>query len=147
VSLSEEEFLARLREVTRRYLDSVDAWETQYRKFYRVRDPGPDCVGPDLEPLHQDYLKAKKELQACVPRARQLCMRYGVKERWHAMLHLSLGAQPPQEGATTAIGRAERNFISESLAALEAASAAPAKQAAPAPESKGLCRRIRDYFF
>jgi hypothetical protein len=147
VSLSEEDFLARLREVTRRYLASVDAWEVQYQKYYRVRDPGPDCVGPDLEPLHQDYLKAKKELQACVPRARQLCMRYGVKERWQALLHISLGAQTPQEGATTAIGRAERALIAECLAALERASSKPAEAAAPAPEAKGLFQRIRDYFF
>lgn len=67
--ITDVQFLARLRESVKRYLASVDAWEAQYQKFYRVPSPGPYGVGADLEELHQDYLKARKEFQECVPRA------------------------------------------------------------------------------
>jgi hypothetical protein len=143
-------FLGRLREAVRRYLASVDAWEKQHGKFYRVPQPGPYGVSPDLEALHQDYLNARKELQECVPRARRLCHKYRLREPWQAMLHVALGAQTPQAGATTAIGRAERNLIAECLAAMEAASRGPKdapSTAQPALPRRGILRRIYDYFF
>jgi hypothetical protein len=147
--LSDEEFLSRLREHTRRYLASVDAWEAQYRKHYRVRSPGKGS--PDLEPLHQNYMKARVDLQPYVPRASRMCRRFGLKEPWQAMLHISLGTETPQTGPTTAIGRSERALISECLAALEAASSAPAAPTAPlrepAARRTGILRRIYDYFF
>jgi hypothetical protein len=148
--MAEEQFLMRLREAVRRYLGSVDAWEAQYQKFYRVPSPGPYGVSPDLEAVHQDYLSARKEFRECVPRARRLCHKYGLREPWQAMLHASLGAGTPQTGTTTAIGRAERNLIAECMAALEAAAHAP-EERAPAAETasprRGILRRIYDFFF
>jgi hypothetical protein len=141
--MSDEQFLSRLRDCTRQYLNSVDAWEAQYRKHYRVRSPAKGSA--DLEPLHQDYLKARRDLEPCVPRARRMCRQLGLKEPWQAMLHISLGSETPQTGPTTAIGRSERALISQCLAALEAASSAPA--APPAAQRSGILRRLYDFFF
>jgi hypothetical protein len=143
--MSDEQFVALLRESVRRYLASVDAWEAQYRKHYRVRSPGKPSA--DLEALHQGYLKARGDLEPCVPRARRTCRQLGLKEPWQAMLHISLGSETPQTGPTTAIGRAERALISECLAALEAAAAPPLAPREPAPKRSGIFQRLYDFFF
>jgi hypothetical protein len=147
---SELQFLARLRDSTQRYLESQDAWEAQYQRFYRVASPNRDSVSADLEPLHQNYLAARKDFQECVPRARRLCLKYGIREPWQAMLHVTLGARIPQVGATTAVGKAERIQVAKCLAELEAAAAGPVLQPLkiiPATGRRGILQRLYDYFF
>jgi len=152
--LPDAQFVERLRDVTERYLQSVDSWEAQFQKFYRVAAPGPGCVSSDLEPAHKAYLAARKDLQECLPRARRLCLRHGLRDPWGAMMHINLGAQTPQEGATTAIGKSERTLIARCLVALESASHTPTKaytpaqpEADPAPRRQGVFQRLYDYFF
>jgi hypothetical protein len=147
---SEEQFLARLRDATQRFLESLDAWEAQYQKYYRVPSPSSGSVSADLESLHQNYLDARKDLQKCVPRARRLCLKYGLREPWQAMLHIALGARTPQSGATSAIGKAERTLLAKCLADLEAASVTYAEPPTPAPvpppQPRGILQRVFDYF-
>jgi hypothetical protein len=148
--MSEEQFLARLRDATQRFLESLDAWEAQYQKYYRVPSPSPNTVSADLESLHQNYLNARKDLQKCVPRARRLCLKYGLREPWQAMLYVALGARTPQTGATTAIGKAERTLLAKCMADLEAASGTyaepPMPPPAPPPRRQGILQRVFDYF-
>jgi hypothetical protein len=147
---SEEQFLGRLRDATQRFLESLDAWEAQYQKYYRVPSPGPDRVSADLESLHQNYRNARQNLQKCVPRARRLCLKYGLREPWQAMLHIALGARTPQSGATTAIGKAERTLLAKCLADLDAASRTyaepPMPTPVPPPRRRGILQRVFDYF-
>jgi hypothetical protein len=148
---SEEQFLARLRDATRRFLEALDAWEAQYQKYYRVPSPGAGSVSADLESLHQNYLDARKDLQKCVPRARRLCLKYGLREPWQAMLHIALGARTPQSGATSAIGKAERTLLAKCMSDLEAASRTyaepPMPKAIPQPRRRGILQGVLDYFF
>jgi hypothetical protein len=147
---SEAQFLTRLRDSTQRYLESLDAWEAQYQKYYRVPSPGPGCVSADLESLHQNYLSARRDLQECVPRARRLCLKYGLRDPWQATLHIALGARTPQSGATTAIGKAERSLLAKCLADLEAAPVTyaerPKPTPVPQPQRRGILQRVLDYF-
>jgi hypothetical protein len=85
-----------------------------------------------------------------------LCLRHGLRDPWQATLHIALGAQTPQAGATTAIGKGERTLLAKCLADLEAASSAyakaPATKAAKvikaaAPSRQGIFQRVFDYFF
>jgi hypothetical protein len=149
--MTEVDFLALLRQSTERYLAAVDAWEAQYRKFYRVALPG--SVSPDIESLHQHYLAARREFEACVPRARYLCHKYELREPWQAMLHIRLGADTPQVAPSTAIGRAERSLIIECMAALESAVSAPEERPGEnraefrEAQRRGILKRFYDYFF
>jgi hypothetical protein len=147
--MQEAQFLARLRDSTERYLESLDAWEAQYQKYYRVASPGPGAVSADLESLHQSYLNARKRLQECVPRARRLCRKYQTRDPWQATLHVSLGAHTPQVGATTAIGKAERTLLAKCMLALEAASGTHSAPPTEIPQERrrGILQRVLDYFF
>jgi hypothetical protein len=147
--MPELQFLARLRDSTERYLESLDAWEAQYQKYYRVASPGPGAVSADLESLHQNHLNARKRLQECVPRARRMCLKYQTRDPWQATLHIALGAHTPQVGATTAIGKAERTLLAKCMLALEVASSTPAAplKATPEERRRGFLQRVLDYFF
>lgn len=149
--ISEAQFLSRLRDSTRRYLESLDAWEAQYQRYYRVPAPGPNSVSADIEPLHRNHLSARRELQACVPRARRMCLKYGLREPWQATLHIALGARTPLAGAASAMGRAERALLAKCLTDLEAASETYAEAPPPAPippsPPRGILQRVLDYFF
>jgi hypothetical protein len=147
--LSEVQFLTRLQDSTQKYLESVDAWEAQYQKYYRVSSPGPHRVSGDLESVQRGYLTARQDFQECVPRARRLCLKYGLRDPWQAMLHIALGAETPQAGAKTAIGRAERTLIAKCLTDLQAASCGHAEPPTedPASRPRGFLRRLHDYLF
>jgi len=148
--MTDEEFLACLRQSTEEYLATVDAWERQFRMYYRVASPGPSSVPADLESLHRDYLDARQVFQACVPRARRLCQKYELRDPWQAMLHIHLGANTPQVAATTAVGRGERNLIIECIAALESALSEPTETPTKIPSAVrrgGFFQRVYDFFF
>jgi hypothetical protein len=147
--ISDAEFVAQLRVSTQGYLQAVDAWEAAYQKYYRLASPGR--VSPDLEPLHQEYLSARKRLKHCVPRARRLCLKYTLRDPWPAILHINLGSQAPQSGAAPAIGRAERALLAQCLDHLQSACEAKAEPYTPyipesPPRPRGILQRIIDYF-
>jgi hypothetical protein len=146
--VSDAEFVAQLGSATRNYLEAVDTWEAAYRKFYRLASPLQ--VSSDLEPEFNTYLAARKRLQECLPHARRLCRRHGLRDPWAGILHIRLGARAPQTGGTSAVGQGERTLIAQCLAALEAAARmpehTPPTEEAPAPR-RGVLGRIFDYFF
>jgi hypothetical protein len=147
-------FVEQLRFATQRYLDSIDAWETAYQKYYRL--PTPGSVSSDLEAEHRDYLAARGELKRMIPNARRLCMRHSLRDPWPALMHINLESTTPQGGFTPAIGRAERGIIAKCLEDLEAASR-PVDEAVSPRESpkidtrihrgrRNIFQRIADYF-
>jgi len=58
--MSEAQFLGRLRESTERFLGALDAGEAQSRKYYRMASVNRDSVSADIEPLHREYLEARR---------------------------------------------------------------------------------------
>jgi hypothetical protein len=91
VSASEREFIARLRTAVERYLASVDRWEAAYRNYYRL--PG---YSKDLEAEEREYGACRRELEALLPRARRLCLKYDLREAFSGLLRISLGNHAPQ---------------------------------------------------
>jgi hypothetical protein len=148
-STSDAEFVEHLCALTQRYLDAIDAWEAAHQKYYRMPPPGP--VSSDLASEHEEYLAAREQLRRNLPRARQLCLKHSLRDPWPAMLHVKLGSRTPQNGAASAIGRAERKIVAQCLADLELAcriAAVPSddRPVAPPPERTGVFRKIIDYF-
>jgi len=146
--MSDADFVTLLRSATQSYLKSVDTWEAAYQRFYRLASPHQ--VSSDLEPEYHGYLAARKHLQECLPRARRLCRKHGVRDPWAGILHIRLGAGTPQSGRVTAVGQGERALIAQSLTALEAATRMPQEEAPEErvdPPPRGIWGRIVDYFF
>ncbi len=147
---SDADFVDQLRSATANYLDAIDAWETAYQKYYRVLAPG---VSSDLEPEHQAWLAARRQLERLLPNARRLCLKYSLRDPWPALLHVRLGARTPQDGFVTAIGRAERALISQCLDRLDSACRAQERAASeyapitPPPSQRNLIQRVFDFFF
>lgn len=151
--LSDREFVRQLQETVRNYLASVDGWEAAYQKFYRM--PGHVTkVSSDLEQEQRQYIDARKRLERCIPRAQQLCMRYGLRDVWSGLLRVKLGQEAPQVRYHSAIGRGERNALGEVLAELFAAVHSfeePAEEDGKTPrqeaQRRSLLRRIIDHFY
>lgn len=141
------EFVEQLRDTVQRYLQAVDEFETAHGKYYRLSSP--ERVSADLGPFHQNYLRARKELEALIPRARQLSKKHGLADPWSGLMHVRLGARAPQEGYGSAIGQGERTLIARCLAALDAESYPEASVPKPrrGTESGGVLRRLFNYFF
>ncbi len=148
---ADSQFVQQLRETTERYLRAVDAWESEYAKYYRL--PVPGQVSPDLAGFHEIYLNTRKELQRLLPEATRLCRRFGFRDVWQSILRVELGAGTPQAGSGTgAIGRGERREIDKCLDQLEEAVAAPSsglRTAGPAAPSRrrGLLGWIHEQLF
>ncbi len=144
-------FVQQLREATDRYLRAVDAWESEYAKYYRL--PVPGQVSPDLASFHEIYLNARKELQRLLPEAIRLCRRFGFRDVWQAILRVELGAGTPQSGGGGgAIGRGERREIEKCLDQLEevvSPSSAHLKTAPPdsTTRRRGLLGWIQEQLF
>ncbi len=151
VETTEPEFVEQLRLSTQRYLSAVDAWEAAYAKYYRLVRPGQ--MSSDLEPFQEDYVRAHKDLEERWPRARRMCLKYGLSDPFPVLLRVQLGANAPQAGIASAIGRAERNMAGQCLVTLEEkAQTSIAREDSPAghrrsDRPRGLLRRIYDYFF
>jgi hypothetical protein len=108
------EFVLGLRPCVARYIESIDAWEQEYRKFYRLARPFHQ-VSPDLEQAQAGYLQARQELEARIPRARRLCQRFDLRDPWPGLLRIELGAHAPQVRNASAFGRSERITVENCL--------------------------------
>ena len=125
VTTSDLEFVRQLRVLVDRYLRAIDNWETVYRKFYRM--PGTaHRPEPDLDDARRQFLAAYGEFKSAVPRAQRLGRRFGAHDPWPGLLRVHLGMDSPQLRTSSAVGRNERNTISECLVKLEHACAEPA---------------------
>jgi len=110
--VSDLEFVLELRGTVSRYLRAVDAWESAYRKFQR-RHGHQSTLTPELDQAQGEYRAARKALEAGVPRARRLGLRYGVRDPWPGLLRVSMGQ--------STLGRNERLAITDCLDQLMAA--------------------------
>ena len=151
---SDCEFVGVLREAVDGYFRAVDAWESAYRKYYRL--PGyAGKITADLENEHRGYLESRRSLESLLPRARRLSYKYGLRDPWTTLLRIDLGRYAPQERDSSAIGRTERTAVHDCLIQMQAASSGW-DNAAPAPrpemypsedESRSWLRRLVDFFY
>jgi len=133
------EFVARLRVAVEQYLAAVDRWEAAYQKYYRL--PG---TSPDLEAEEREYRERRRELEAVLPHARRLCLKYDLPQPFAPLVYVTLGEYAPQQRMASAIGRSERNAVTRVLLELE-----DACREFPTPregERPSLVRRIVNYF-
>jgi hypothetical protein len=150
---TDSDFIDALRASVDSYLAAVDAWEAEYRRFYRM--PGvPVDAHPDLAAEQQTVALRRRDFRALLPRARRLCLKYQVRDSFSGLLRLNLGQYSPQERADSAIGRSERNAIAESLIELKSASqvwteTAPddTQPTEPAAPKSSLLQRLVDFFY
>ena len=145
----ETEFIAALRQTAERFFRAVDEWETAYRKYYRLAEPGgplsSDMTGPQRE-----FDAARNALNAMVPRARGLCFKYGLRDIWTPLVHSRLGQFAPQDRHSSAISRTERATAFEILILLAEKTGSPLPgepEPAPRSDSRSPLRRLRDLFF
>lgn len=144
-------FIRDLRVSVTNYLRAVDSWESAYQRFYRLTAP-QRAVTPDLQDAHDAYVRARWEFSRRIPRTRQLCMKYNVRDSISGLLRVELGQNAPQVQNSSAIGRNERAAAAESLADLESrcveAQHESTHEAASLDDRprKGLLRRVLDYF-
>ena len=147
---SDQEFLDALRAAVLRYLASVDAWEAAYQRYYRM--PGFSAkVSSDLEPEQREFEAARRALEDLLPRARSLCQKHEMRDPFAGLLRIDLGRHAPQHRVETAIGRNERNAVTDCLVQLSDAcrvwdlpSAVPAP---PPPDKNSLIKRLVSYFY
>ena len=138
-------FVEQLRPAVERYFKSVDAWEAEHRKFYRLASP--HGVSPDLEQFQKAYLRARRDLESLIPRARQLCRKLELRDAWSGLMHIHLGGQAPQAGTGSAIGRGERSLVEQCLTAMETKTRLATIPAEPPQAPRGLIQRVRELFF
>ena len=147
---SDREFVANLRAAVDAYLSAVDRWEATFHKHYRM--PGSDKVSADMEAEHRDYSQRRRELEALLPRARRLCLKHRLRDPLGGLMRVSLGRFAPQQRTDSAIGRGERNAVSECLlelheACAEWAAESPSSDGEPKARSRSLLGRVLDYFY
>jgi hypothetical protein len=139
-------FVAALRETVERYLAAVDQWEAAYQKYYRL--PGYRArIGDDLEAEYEVYEGRRRELEAMLPRARRLCLRYGMPEPFSGLLRISLGRYSPQERMDSTIGRNERSVVAKRLVELADACREWELPAEAKREKESILRRIAGFFY
>jgi hypothetical protein len=125
----------------------VDDWETAYRKYYRLPDPRGKTPS-DLVEQQAAYDAARASLAALIPRARGLSFRHGLRDPWTGLMRLTLGQTTPQDRYSSALSRAERTNAIECLLELaEAYADIPQAEKEPREESRGLLRRLLDFFY
>lgn len=151
---SDSDFVDALRASVDSYLAAVDAWETAYRRFYRM--PGvPVEAHPDLAPELSAIDQQRRKLESLVPHARRLCLRHEVRDSFSTLLRLNLGVYAPQERTDSAIGRAERNAVAESLIELKSATqnfAEPSGESGSGrpeaePRKGSILQRLINFFY
>jgi len=148
------EFIQELKACVARYLAAVDAWESEYHRYYRLARPH-STVSPDLEEAQSAYVSARRELEVLIPRARRLCAKFEQRDPWPGLLRIQLGAHAPQTKIASAFGRSERITIADCLANLELQCAdqelktetlpIPEPEMAP-KQPRNLLQRVIDYF-
>jgi len=133
------QFVAALRLAVERYLAAVDRWEAAYQKYYRL--PG---YSPDLADEQREYRERRRELEALLPNARRLCLKYDLPQPFAPLVYVTLGEFAPQERTASSIGRSERNAVTKVLLDLEVACRGWAEPRES--ERPSLLRRIAHYF-
>jgi hypothetical protein len=153
--VTDHEFALELQEALREYLEAVDAWEAEFQKYYRMPDRG-GIVSGDLREEQQRYLETRRRLEALTPRARGMCFKHGLRDPWVPLLKANLGEHAPQQRASSAISRSERNAANECVVELIAACQEWEIKAAGEPAANGetrakgpaaWLRRIVDYLY
>jgi len=134
----------RLREAVQGYLAAVDEWDAAYQKYYRLPGFGARVSG-DLEAEQRVYDTRRRELEAMVPRARRLCLKYELKEPFSGLLRISLGRYAPQQRMDPTIGRSERGAVAQCLVELQDACGEWATPPGEAEPKQSLLRRLLDY--
>jgi hypothetical protein len=110
----DREFVDTLRAAVRSYLETVDRWEAAYSRYYRMPGSAP-LLSADMEPLQRDYETQRRALELLAPRAHRLCLKHRLQNPIPGLLRVSLGAYAPQQRIDSAIGRSERNAVTECL--------------------------------
>ena len=147
--VTDQEFVAALREAVDRYLEAVDQWESAYQKYYRL--PGYHArIGDDLAAEREVYEACRAELESMLPRARRLCLRYAMPEPFSGLLRIALGRYSPQERMDSTIGRNERGVVAKRL--VELADACREwnflnAEGQPKREKESLLRKIAGFFY
>jgi hypothetical protein len=144
IPVSDREFVADLRQAVEEYFRAVDAWESAYRKYYRLPDPHGKHPS-DMTEQQTVYEAARKRLMAMAQRARGLSFRHGLRDPWTGILRSPLGQSTPQDRYSSAISRAERTQTIECLLVLAEAYAELPQVEPPPPRS--LLRRLLDFFY
>lgn len=146
--VSDLDFLEALRAAVNRYLGAVDQWEAAYQKYYRL--PGYASKAGDLAAEEREYNLRRSELEAFLPRARRLCLKYEIDNPFSGLLRITLGRFSPQQRLDSAIGRNERSRVTKSLLELTDA----CREWAPdtwsterGREKESLIHRLVNYFF
>jgi hypothetical protein len=143
---SDLEFVLELRRTVTRYLNAVDGWEFAFRSFSNRRGY-QSGLSPELDRAQAEFRAARKELEAAVPRARRLGLKYGARDVWTGLLRVAMGQ--------TTIGRNERAAIIACLDHLMAASKDEVdSQGSPDETSDGMSsrrlppwlERVKNYF-
>src|SRR5215469_12704449 len=117
---SDSEFVDSLRSAVDGYLSAIDAWEAEFRRFYRM--PGvPVGSHPELAAELREVGARRRALEALYPHARRLCLKHQVRESFSGLLRINLGQYAPQERSDSAIARSERNAVAQSLIELKTA--------------------------
>jgi hypothetical protein len=144
VNSSDREFVARLRLAVEAYLGAVDKWEAAFQNYYRL--PG---YSNDLEAEHREYSACRRELEALLPHARRLCLKYELRDAFSGLVRISLGRYAPQVRNDSAISRSERNAVAECLVDLSAACQEWTEESDRLPQQgKGsLLQRIVGFFY
>src|ERR1017187_4515442 len=103
-----------------------------------------------METEHRDYSQRRRELEALLPRAWRLCLKHRLRNPLPGLMRVYLGQFAPQQRTDSAIGRGERNAVSECLLELHEACAdwvadAPPSDQKPKPRSRSLLSRVIAY--
>ncbi len=148
--ISDWEFVSGLRQCVLDYLDAIDDWEAEFKKFNRLSGV-QSGVPADLQQAQSRYLRTRAKIESKIPRARQLCRRFEVSDPWSWILKIKPGVD---SGTGSALGDNERGLIMSSLRKLEfriADNENPAesemRREQPVAQGPGLLRRILNYFF
>jgi hypothetical protein len=139
--VSDLEFVLLLRGTVSRYLRAVDAWESAYRKFSQRKGYQPN-VSVELDQAQSEYRAARKALEAGIPRARRLGLRYGVRDPWPGLLRVTMGQ--------STIGRNERlaivDCVDQLMAACRDDTAAEDPPRLVPVALRSYLQRIKNYF-
>ena len=149
IGISNREFVTGLRQCVMAYVEAIDQWETQFKKFSRLTG-AQYRVPADLQQAQSRYLQTRAALEPKIQRARQLCRRFEVNDPWPWILKIRLGADSE---SGSALGANERGLISSCLRRLEFQIAdnenppeTEMRREQTVDRARGLLRRILDYF-
>jgi hypothetical protein len=115
---SDHQFVIEFRMAIERYLCAVDEWVSASRNCYLLS--GYPAVGvEEVEGQQLVYQMCRRDLEAMLPRARQLCSRYRRSDPFEELL--KVGAENGESG----IARSVRAAVSRALIELHAACTRP----------------------